>query len=103
MKDLRELNPYRVKNPFIEAVLSLSNPQSSGIFEFEKDGSFMYVIASIDGGREHVSASFADKTPSEQDMEWLGKQFFKLEELEMVYEGPTGMQEAHVRHLWRQP
>lgn len=82
MKDLRALNPYRVKNPFVEAMLSLSN---------------------IDGGNEHVSASFDDKTPSEQDMEWLGKQFFKPEELETVYEGPTGMPEAHTRHLWRRP
>lgn len=103
MKDLRELNPHRVKNPFIEAILPLSNPRNSGIFEFKKDDSFMYVIASIDGGRDHVSVSFTDKTPSEQDMEWLGKQFFKPEELETVYESPTGMQEAHVRHLWRQP
>ena len=103
MKDLRALNPYRVKNPFVEAMLSLSNPLNSGIFEFKRDGTIMYVIASIDGGNEHVSASFGDKTPSEQDMEWLGKQFFKPEELETVYEGLPGMPEAHTRHLWRQP
>lgn len=103
MKDLRALNPYRVKNPFVEAMLSLSNPPNSGIFEFKRDGTIMYVIASIDGGNEHVSASFDDKTPSEQDMEWLGKQFFKPEELKTVYEGPPGMPEAHTRHLWRRP
>ena len=99
MKDLRALNSYRVKNPFVEAML----PLSSGIFEFKRDGASMYVIASIDGGNEHVSASFDDKTPSEQDMEWLGKQFFKPEELKTVYEGPAGMPEAHTRHLWRRP
>lgn len=103
MKDLRELDPYRVKNPFVEAMLSLSNPRNSGIFEFKRNGADMYVIASIDGGNEHVSASFDDKTPSEQDMEWLGKQFFSPEELKAVYEGHPGMPEAHTRHLWRRP
>lgn len=95
MKDLRALNSYRVKNPFVEAMLSLNNPLNSGIFEFKRDGAIMCVIASIDGGD--------DKTPSEQDMEWLGKQFFKPEELEGVYEGSPGMPEAHTRHLWRRP
>lgn len=103
MKDLIELNPYRVKNPFVEAMLSLSNPRNSGIFEFKRNGAIMHVIASIDGGREHVSASFGDKTLSEQDMEWLKKKFFKPEELKLVYEGPAGMIEVHTRHLWRQP
>lgn len=103
MKDLRELNPYRVKNPFVEAMLSLSNPRNSGIFEFKRNGTIMYVIASIDGGREHVSASFDNKVLSEKDMEWLGKQFFSPEELKAVYEAPSCMPEAHTRHLWRQP
>lgn len=101
MKDLRTLDKFR--NPLAELIFLLDNPRNSGIFKFLRNGAEMHVIASIDGGREHVSVSFADKTPSEQDMEWLGKQFFKPEELEMVYEGPTGMQEANVRHLWRQP
>lgn len=103
MKDLRELDPYRVKNPFVEAMLSLSNLRNSGIFEFKRNGAIMHVIASIDGGREHVSASFGNKTLSEQDMEWLGKQFFSPEELKAVYESPSGMPEAHTRHLWRRP
>ena len=103
MKDLRELNPYRVKNPFIEAILSLSNPRNSGIFEFKRNGAIMYVIASIDGGREHISVSFDNKEISEKDIEWLKKKFFKPEELKLVYEGPAGMIEVHTRHLWRQP
>mgnify|MGYP000851949694 FL=1 len=103
MKDLRELNPYRVKNPFVEAMLSLSNPRNSGIFEFKRNGAIMHVIASVDGGREHVSVSFENKVLSEKDIEWLAKQFFKPEELDAVYEGPPGMPEAHTRHLWRRP
>lgn len=103
MKDLSELNPYRVKNPFVEAMLSLSDPRNSGIFEFKRNGAIMYVIASIDGGKEHVSVSFNNKVPSEKDMEWLAKQFFKPEELGAVYEGPPGMIEAYTRHLWRRP
>lgn len=103
MKDLRTLNPYRVENPFVEAMLFLNNPLSSGIFEFKRNDASMYVIASIDGGREHVSASFDHKTPSKQDMEWLKRKFFNSEELETVYEGPAGMPEAHTRHLWRRP
>lgn len=103
MKDLRTLNPCRVRNPFMEVMLNLDNPRNSGAFEFKRDGAFMYVIASIDGGREHVSASFNHKMPTEQDMEWLKRKFFKPEELEAVYEGPAGMIEAHTRHLWRQP
>ena len=101
MKDLRALDKFR--NPFAELIFLLDNPRNSGVFKFSRNGAEIHVIASIDGGREHVSASFGDKTPSEQDMEWLGKQFFKPEELETVYEGLPGMPEAHTRHLWRQP
>lgn len=101
MKDLRTLDKFR--NPFAELIFLLDNPRNSGVFKFLRNGAEMHVIASIDGGREHVSASFGDKTPSEQDMEWLKKKFFKPEELKLVYEGPAGMIEVHTRHLWRQP
>lgn len=101
MKDLRTLDKFR--NPFAELIFLLDNPRNSGVFKFLRNGAEMHVIASIDGGREHVSASFGDKTPSEQDMEWLGKQFFSPEELKAVYEGHPGMPEAHTRHLWRRP
>jgi len=100
MRDLTELNKYRVDNYHIPE----RDYPFAGYFRIVHNGAVLRVIASNDGGWDHVSISLATKCPRWEDMEFVKRLFFKENEICWQYHVAV---DDHINihpytlHIWR--
>lgn len=107
MRDLGELRAYR------RGLEGFDNDDPrSGFFIFtsaDRGGGQLRVIASCNHGWDHVSVSRSDRIPSWEEMEWIRRRFFRLEEFAFQYHAPIaeyvdGSFKGNCKtclHLWR--
>jgi hypothetical protein len=78
------------------------------LFPYHKTGVTLAVVASSDGGWDHVSVSLPNRCPNWPEMEYIRRQFFKDRECVVQIHAPldeyvSGEEFGHpyCLHLWR--
>jgi hypothetical protein len=95
MRNLRELDPWRVRHPMWG-----SGDSTCGAFIFGE----LRVIASSSEDWDHVSVSRGDRCPTWEEMEKMKHRFFKDDEVAMQLHVPP---KDHINihpfclHMWR--
>ena len=107
MRDLTELNHYRVKTQTVLELYGSFGDEYSGVFHIpfknSKKAGFQ-VIASSGEGWDHVSVCLTHRTPSWDEMERIKRLFFKPDELAIQYNLPPTKHiniHPYCLHLWR--
>ena len=104
MRNLRELDEYRVKLP------GWSGDAGCGAFMLPspKDGKPLAILASDGDDWEHVSVSRSDRVPNWYEMEHVRRKFFKDDECVMQLHVPVADYvdghthgHPHCLHMWR--
>jgi hypothetical protein len=107
MRDLRELDRYRVTDP---AALTFTGGWAGddrcGAFTIPSplDQGMIVVQASNDEGWDHVSVSRKKRVPNWYEMKHIHKLFFRDDEVAMQLHVPSKDHvniHPHVLHLWR--
>lgn len=106
MRNLLLLDQYRVKNAAVKAHFGWFGDETCGMFSVPSkiDGGELKVIASSDGGWEHVSVSRKNRCPNWPEMSFIKSLFFLDDETVMQLHVPAS---DHVNdhqnclHLWR--
>ena len=104
MRDLRELDKYRVKNPML-GILG-SGDETCGAFKIFIEGRAFHVIASSDGGWDHVSVTLKNqkRCPTWEEMCAIKDKFFYPEEVVMQLHPKRSEyvnNHPYCLHLWR--
>lgn len=105
MRDLRLLEHYRDRAAELD-IYGVNGDHTCGAFRVPSpiDGQTLAVIASSDGGWDHVSVSRSNRCPNWPEMEHVKRLFFKNDETAMQLHVPTA---EHINrmpfclHLWR--
>lgn len=105
MRNLYELDTYRLCNPEVISFYGSTGDDTCGVFVVRAmDGQPMQIIASSDMGWDHVSVARRDRAPSYIEMDWIKRLFFKPTEtayqLHVPVEDHINFHE-HCLHLWR--
>lgn len=106
MRDLTELDEYRMRGPSVVEIFGTEGGSHGGAFVVASsvDGSPLRVIASNGDGWDHVSVSRRDRCPTWEEMERVKRLFFKPTETAMQFHVPV---DRHINvhpyclHLWR--
>lgn len=106
MKNLCELERYRIKSQEILAMYGFLGDETCGAFSLKSpvDGGFLRIIASCGEGWDHVSVSRKGRCPNWQEMEHVKRMFFKEDEAAMQLHVATA---EHINvhpftlHIWR--
>jgi len=106
VKNLNNLNAYRVTSPEIIATYGSAGDDTAGVFRVRSciDMAFLFVIASNAEGWDHVSTSRQKRPPNWREMVQIKRMFFKDDETAVQYHVPPS---EHVNnhpyclHLWR--
>ena len=104
MRDLRNLDSYRLRSKVAQDILGDYGDHGNGIFEVLFRGRFLRVIATNDEGWDHVSVSLHNRTPTWTEMEFVKRLFFEPHEYAMqLHVPPTQHVNCHpyCLHLWR--
>lgn len=106
MKNLNELNAYRIASKWLFEQLGSFGDEWNGTFlvPFPRTSTELRCIASNGGGWDHVSVSLKHRVPNWYEMEHVRKTFFLPGEIVMQLHLPD---DAHINvhpnclHLWR--
>ena len=112
MRNLNELNKFRVCTPSVMAVYGSYGDHENGCFHLPGQVSVsrktkrapLHIVASIGDGWEHVSVSTDGRCPTWDEMSFVHRLFFKPDEEAMQLHVP---QDEHINchpytlHLWR--
>lgn len=103
MRNLRELDRYRVS---MRHIWGNDGDETCGGFSIESciNRQPLHVIASTEGGWDHVSVSKDKRIPNWQEMEQIKRLFFLEDEVAMqLHVTPAAHINWHPRtlHLWR--
>lgn len=106
MKNLYELEIYRVKNPKVKALYGSTGDQGNGVFVVKSniDQVNLNIIASTSPAWEHVSVSRKNRCPNWPEMDQIKRLFFLPDEVVIQYHVA---EEDHINvhpyclHLWR--
>lgn len=106
MRNLHLLDTYRDYSREVVELYGSTGDDRGGAFLVPSplDKANMRVIASADGGWDHVSVSRANRCPNWQEMEYVKRLFFKDDETAMQLHVPVSdhISVAHnCLHLWR--
>jgi hypothetical protein len=108
MKNLysKEVNRFRRMSPDIIDLYGSWGNEREGVFDVPCGhmSGHLKVIASNDGGWDHVSASLPDRCPTWDEMNMLKDLFFMPHELVVQFHPPKAMYINHhpyTLHLWR--
>lgn len=77
---------------------------AAGVFRLHYKGRDLKVIATADGGWDHVSVSLSDRTPTWAEMEYVKRLFFNPDEVAMQLHVPVDEHRnchPYCLHLWR--
>lgn len=106
MRNLNELNAYRVTDRQVTAMYGLLGDGSCGAFRIPSpiDGQPLLVIASSGGGWDHVSVSRRNRVPNQAELSHIHRTFFGPTETAVQYFLPAAEHinvHPHTLHLWR--
>lgn len=103
----QEINRYRRMDASVLEFFGSYGNEKEGVFSVPvktHSSGYLKVIASSDGGWDHVSASFPDRCPWWEEMSLLKDLFFLPHELVVQFHPPKAMYVNHhpyTLHLWR--
>lgn len=107
MRDLKELDPYRLKDAELE-IYGLRFGSCSGVFSIRACGHSFLCVASSGGGWEHVSVSPKNRNrrvlPTWEEMCAIKDTFWGPEECVVQYHPPKSEyvnNYPYCLHLWR--
>ena len=105
MKDLHELDKYRLKDDELR-IYGASGDSGSGCFKVFVSGRSFFCIASSGGGWDHVSVHPKNqkRCPSWDEMCAIKDMFFDSEESVVQYHPPKSKyvnNHPYVLHLWK--
>lgn len=106
MRNLRLLDQFRNTSQSIVRYYGGIGDETCGVFTIPSpiDGATLVVIASSDGGWEHVSVSRKNRCPNWPEMDYIKRVFFRDDECAIQYHVPR---QDHISihdnclHLWR--
>lgn len=106
MRSLYELNPQRDTSHEVMQIYGGYGDDTCGVFNLPSnvDGVVLRIVASSDGGWDHVSVSRPDRCPAWEEMEQVKRAFFKDDETAFQLHVPP---DDHINvhpfclHLWR--
>ena len=104
MRDLTELDAFRIRDERVLSVYDTVGDDKSGAFEIPFGGWMFTVIAAAGDGWDHVSVSTPRRCPSWNDMDFIKRRFFKDDEIAMqLHVAPKDHISNHpyTLHLWR--
>jgi len=106
VKDLRILESFRRRGREVLELWGWEGDETCGAFTIASpiDKAPMTVIASSDGGWDHVSVSRAGRCPNWPEMEHLKRTFFRDDETAMQLHVPPSdhvNMHPYTLHLWR--
>lgn len=106
MKDLAELDKWRIAPPHFWQGRGGPGDSGAGAFDIRRNGITFRVIATTDAlvGWEHVSVSTRKRCPVWEEMDWIANLFFEPDEAAIQFHVPPS---DHVNchpfclHWWR--
>ena len=104
MRNLTELDRYRITNDEVVALYGGVGDKTCGAFELPNDGDPIRVIASSGNGWDHVSVSAKDRCPTWSEMDFVKRLFFHPQETAMqLHVAETNHINYHpyCLHIWR--
>jgi hypothetical protein len=106
MRNLHELDSYRVKTPDVLERYGFYGDATCGAFELPSllTGVFLRILASSGNGWDHVSVSLESRCPTWNEMSHVKRTFFKPNEVVMqlhVADSDHINFHPNVLHLWR--
>jgi hypothetical protein len=106
MRDLRLLDAYRDRSPPVINYYGSAGDETCGVFTLPSkiDGQSLRIVASSDGGWDHVSVSRPTRCPNWIEMEQIKRLFFSADETAMQLHVPEADHisvHPHCLHLWR--
>jgi hypothetical protein len=106
MRDLRTLDRFRIRGRKVIELFGSEGDGTCGAFNVPSsiDGGALRVIASSEGGWDHVSVSRVSRCPNWPEMEQIKRLFFKDHETAMQLHVPVSEHISHhpyCLHIWR--
>lgn len=109
MKDLRELNKYRIEVNLPDACYvgpkdAPIDQSRNGCFVLERNNVELRIIAGSGVGWDHISVSTENRCPTWEEMEYVARLFFKTDEIAMQLHVPEKdyiNNHPFVLHWWR--
>jgi hypothetical protein len=107
MRDLRELDRFRVVNEYTARYFAGAKPAEVGFFELpllDRPNISLQVLATAGLGWDHVSVSLPFRCPTWDEMERVKRLFFRDDETAMQLHVPPADHVNHhpyCLHLWR--
>ena len=106
MRSLRLLDAYRDAGQQVVGYYGSAGDETCGVFHIPSpiDSAILMVVASADGGWDHVSVSRKNRCPNWPEMDHVKRLFFSDRETAMQLHVPTS---DHINnhpfclHLWR--
>ena len=103
MKDLRDLDRWRVQPPAFWQGRGKMGDREAGAFLIRRSGIYLRIIASSGDGWDHVSVSTTKRCPTWEEMNFIADIFFP-DEAVMQLHVPAGDHinyHPHCLHWWR--
>lgn len=105
MKDLHELDPYRLKGEELR-IYGMAGDSKNGFFKVFVNGHSFFCVASCGGGWDHVSISpfHQKRCPTWDEMCAIKTMFFGPEETVIQYHPPESSYvniHPYCLHLWK--
>ena len=106
LRNLNELNYCRDVSPRIVACFGNTGDETCGAFNVRSitDAANLHIVASCDGGWDHVSVSRGNRCPNWQELEQIKRLFFLEGETAMQLHVPSARcinMHPYCLHLWR--
>jgi hypothetical protein len=104
MRNLNQLNKYRVINQELLAIYGTTGDDKFGAFLVPYNSHKLRIIAASDKGWDHVSVSLEQRTPTWEEMDFIKKMFFRIDEMAIQYHMPEKDNvniHPNCLHLWR--
>jgi hypothetical protein len=106
MRDLRLLDAFRLRGERVREWYGWDGDETCGAFVLPSplDRGDLMIIASAEGGWDHVSVSRRNRCPNWAEMEHVAQRFFADDETAMQLHVPAGdhvNNHPHCLHWWR--
>lgn len=104
MRNLHELDRYRVHAAWVIKRFGWAGDGSCGVFVMYRGATQLRVIASANEGWDHLSVSTAARCPTWLEMDYIKRRFFQPNEVAMqLHVTPADHINVndYVLHIWR--